>query len=104
MQQLIRTCGGENLRGFESQYLMSRLTNKKKRKGDDESSPTSEQASITCRDFTKAVESYMNDANTDSYALVLYLFKKKFGEAVSPQTCITRADLMAFLGEFGAYF
>ena len=38
---------------------------------------------ITLGDFTDAVESYMNDANMDPYALVLYLFKMKFGEQES---------------------
>ena len=56
---------------------------------------------ITCNDFTEAVESYMNDANTDPYALVLYLFKMKFGVEDS---MIYLSDVKAFLQEFEAYF
>ena len=83
MQQLIRTCGGEGLRDFESEFLIKRLTRSSK----NESSCDG----ITCRDFTKAVESYMNDAKTDPYALVLCLFRKKFGEGVGAKTRISRA-------------
>ena len=52
-------------------------------------------------DFTDAVESYMNDANMDPYALVLYLFKLKFGET---ETQIYLSDVKAFLMEFATYF
>ena len=43
----------------------------------------------------------MNDANTDPYALVLYLFQLKFGEQ---ETLIYLADARAFLQEFSNYF
>ena len=56
---------------------------------------------ISCADFTDAVESYMNDANTDPYALVLYLFKMKFGE---DESLIYLTDVKAFLSEFTSYF
>ena len=56
---------------------------------------------ISCADFTDAVESYMNDANTDPYALVLYLFKLKFGE---DESLIYLTDVKAFLNEFTSFF
>ena len=56
---------------------------------------------ITLSDFTDAVESYMNDANTDPYALVIYLFKLKFGEQ---ENFIYLSDVKAFLSEFANYF
>ena len=56
---------------------------------------------ISCADFTDAVESYMNDANTDPYALVLYLFKMKFGE---DESLMYLTDVKAFLSEFTSYF
>lgn len=43
----------------------------------------------------------MNDANTDPYALVLYLFKLKFGDQ---ESLIYLADVKAFLLEFSSYF
>lgn len=43
----------------------------------------------------------MNDANTDPYALVLYLFKLKFGEQ---ENLIYLSDVKAFLYEFATYF
>lgn len=43
----------------------------------------------------------MNDANTDPAALVLYLFKLKFGEQ---ESLIYLSDLKAFFEEFAAYF
>ena len=49
---------------------------------------------ISLSDFTDAVESYMNDANMDAYALVLYLFKLKFGEH---ENLIYLSDVKAFL-------
>ena len=56
---------------------------------------------ITLGDFTDAVESYMNDANMDPYALVLYLFKMKFGEQ---EALVYVQDVKAFLQEFASYF
>ena len=56
---------------------------------------------ITLGDFTDAVESYMNDANMDPYALVLYLFKMKFGEQ---ESMVYVQDVKAFLQEFASYF
>ena len=43
----------------------------------------------------------MNDANTDPYALVLYLFKLKFGEQ---EAQLYLSDVKAFLQEFASYF
>lgn len=43
----------------------------------------------------------MNDANTDPYALVLYLFKMKFGE---DESLMYLTDVKAFLSEFTSYF
>lgn len=43
----------------------------------------------------------MNDANTDPYALVLYLFKMKFG---IEDSLIDLCDVKAFLQEFASYF
>lgn len=43
----------------------------------------------------------MNDANTDPYALVQYLFKLKFGEA---ENLLYMSDVKAFLHEFKSYF
>ena len=69
IQDLINMCGGD-LDSFQKFYLLRRSINQ-----DSEDSHE-----ISLNDFTKAVESYMNDANMDAYALVLYLFKLKFGE------------------------
>ena len=49
----------------------------------------------------EAVESYMNDANTDPYALVIYLFRSKFGDN---NNLIYLSDVKAFLHEFSTYF
>ena len=43
----------------------------------------------------------MNDANTDPYALVLYLFKMKFGV---DDSLIYLSDVRAFMHEFASYF
>ena len=43
----------------------------------------------------------MNDANTDPYALVLYLFQLKFGEQ---EKLIHLADARTFLKEFTNFF
>jgi len=43
----------------------------------------------------------MNDANMDAYALVLYLFKLKFGEQ---ESLVYLQDVRAFLLEFAAFF
>lgn len=43
----------------------------------------------------------MNDANMDPYALVLYLFKMKFGEQ---ESMVYVQDVKAFLQEFATYF
>jgi hypothetical protein len=43
----------------------------------------------------------MNDANMDPYALVLYLFKLKFGEQ---ENLVYLSDVKAFLQEFSTYF
>jgi len=56
---------------------------------------------VTCTDFTDAVESYINDVNSDPYSMVLYLFKLKFGEG---SDVLDLADVKAFLHEFGSYF
>ena len=69
IQRLVGMFGGD-LDKFENFYLLRRSTSNE-RALDDE---------VTLSDFTKAVESYMNDANMDSYAMVLYLFKMKFGD------------------------
>ena len=69
VQDLIKMCGGD-LDRFQKFYLLRRSINQ-------DSEDCNE---ISLNDFTKAVESYMNDANMDAYALVLYLFKLKFGE------------------------
>lgn len=82
---------GGDLKKFESFYLLRR------------SNYGSQQSTrdITCSDFTDAVESYMNDANMDPYALVLYLFKLKFGEQ---ENLVYLSDVKAFLQEFSTYF
>jgi len=69
IHHLISMCGGD-LKKFESFYLLRRSNYGSQASARD----------ITLGDFTDAVESYMNDANMDPYALVLYLFKMKFGE------------------------
>lgn len=56
---------------------------------------------ITFNDFAEAVESYVNDANTDPYSLVRYLFKLKFGEQ---ENLLYLSDVKAFLYEFKTYF
>ena len=43
----------------------------------------------------------MNDANLDAYALVLYLFKLKFGES---ESFVYLQDVRAFLQEFAPFF
>lgn len=70
VKHLINNCGGD-LKKFESFYLLRRSNYE---------TQDSTKRTISCSDFTDAVESYMNDANTDPYALVLYLFKLKFGD------------------------
>lgn len=72
IHHLISMCGGD-LKKFESFYLLRRSNY----------GSQSSTRDITLGDFTDAVESYMNDANMDPYALVLYLFKMKFGEQES---------------------
>lgn len=71
IHHLISMCGGD-LDKFESFYLLRRSTNY--------GSTKASSCEVSLNDFTEAVESYMNDANMDAYALVLYLFKLKFGE------------------------
>lgn len=90
LHHLISMFGGD-LKKFESFYLLRR------------SNYGSQQSTrdITCSDFTDAVESYMNDANMDPYALVLYLFKLKFGEQ---ENLVYLSDVKAFLQEFSTYF
>lgn len=83
--------GGSNLKKFESFYLLKRSNYGAMDSTQD----------ITLSDFTDAVESYMNDANTDPYALVIYLFKLKFGEQ---ENFIYLSDVKAFLSEFANYF
>jgi|UniRef100_A0A7S3HV36 hypothetical protein len=92
IHHLISMCGGD-LKKFESFYLLRRSNY-----GSQGSGSTSD---ITLSDFTDAVESYMNDANMDPYALVLYLFKMKFGEQ---ENLIYVQDVKAFMQEFATYF
>lgn len=81
IHHLISMCGAD-LNKFQSFYLY----------GENE---------VTLKDFTKAVETYMNDANLDAYALVLYLFKLKFGEH---EDLVYLQDVYAFLDEFEVFF
>lgn len=87
---MVSMCGGE-LKDFEKKNLLRRSNY----------GTLDSTQDITCNDFTEAVESYMNDANTDPYALVLYLFKMKFG---IEDSLIYLSDVKAFLKEFEAYF
>lgn len=84
---------GSDLKKFESFYLL--------RRSNYEGDTADTNQDITCTDFTDAVESYMNDANTDPYALVLYLFQLKFGEQ---EKLIHLADARTFLKEFTNFF
>lgn len=43
----------------------------------------------------------MNDANSDPYALVQYIFRLKFGEQAQ---VLYLSDVRAFLEEFATYF
>jgi len=85
-------CGGD-LDKFEHFYLMRRSTNY--------GSTKASSCEVSLNDFTEAVESYMNDANMDAYALVLYLFKLKFGDQ---ENLVYLKDVKAFLQEFAAFF
>lgn len=55
--QVVEMCGG-NLNKFESYYLM-------KRSAQNDSGMSDSTRDITCADFTDAVESYVNDVNSD---------------------------------------
>ena len=101
-------CGGD-LKKSESYYLLKRSNYVSKEHFSRFDSkfefcvkgPLDNSREISCADFTDAVESYMNDANTDPYALVLYLFKMKFGE---DESLIYLSDVKAFLSEFTSFF
>ena len=94
VEQIVEMCGG-NLSKLESFYLMKRSSNN----GEDEGDQSTRD--ITCSDFTDAVESYINDVQADPYAMVLYLFKLKFGESTE---VVELSDVKAFLSEFSCYF
>ena len=94
VEQIVEMCGG-NLSKLESFYLMKRSSNN----NDDEAEQSTRD--ITCSDFTDAVESYINDVQADPYAMVLYLFKLKFGESTE---MLELGDVKAFLQEFSCYF
>lgn len=90
---MVEMCGG-NLSKLESFYLM-------KRSAHNDSGLTDSTRDISCADFTDAVESYINDVQSDPQSMVLYLFKLKFGEG---SDILELADVKAFLQEFSSYF
>ena len=96
VDQIVQMCCG-NLSKLESFYLMKRSAGND---GDDDEGDQSTR-DITCSDFTDAVESYINDVQADPYAMVLYLFKLKFGESTE---VLELSDVRAFLQEFSCYF
>jgi len=72
-----------------------------KRSAHNDSGLTDSTRDISCADFTDAVESYINDVQSDPQSMVLYLFKLKFGEG---SDILELADVKAFLQEFSSYF
>lgn len=71
VQKLVKMCGGD-LNKFENFYLLKRSSY--------EGSNLDSTRDVTCQEFTDAVESYVNDANTDPQSMIMCLFKLKFGE------------------------